>query len=180
MAFQEVKSAIKMCGDWGVLYKVDGMKMCCWVDVEGKEVVHYTYDIEGEMIDTDPVSFVRDLQSMSRERRRAEVMHNIGMPENYSVGGEGDVCVSVYVVTRHWGGAEEGGWWWNRVELVRSVPTECDEECLRKVALRLRDWAIMKELKWGDIYSVNGGQDCYVVIESEMGEGEELKKPRYE
>jgi len=27
---------------------------------------------------------------------------------------------------------------------------------------------------------VNGGQDCYVVVEGEMGEGEELKRPRYE
>jgi len=76
MACQEIKSAIKMCGDWGVSYGMEGegegLKMCCWVDVDGREVVHYTYAVVGEMIDTDPVSFVRDLQSMRNERRRVE------------------------------------------------------------------------------------------------------------
>ena len=74
------------------------------------------------------------------------------------------VYVNVYSVTRHYGGPEEGGWWYNAGEPVESriVPN-------REAAETLREEMEEKHGKGhGNIYSVLGGVKIEVLIEDEF------------
>lgn len=86
--------------------------------------------------------------------------------------------VTVYVITRHYGGPEEGGWWWNRCGAVASVPlmTPGDpkevEEVINFLKPRFQDE--------GNIYSVRGGVEYDIIPESEMNENEILCSGGYQ
>ena len=77
--------------------------------------------------------------------------------------------VNVYLVTRHYGGPQEGGWWYNNCDLEECVP--CRSELFAK--------RVAEHFKAGDysnedrrsIYSVLGdaGEYC-VAIEDSPGE----------
>lgn len=129
------------------------------------------------------------LEDLREERQKYldEIAENIGMPTNYKCDAydkpwaEYDkVWVSVYTVTRHFGGREEGGWWYNRTVLERTLPTSGEEDVLREVCAHQLAYAIENGLRYGDIYSVLDGQDCYVCIETQPGMWQELETPRYE
>lgn len=86
------------------------------------------------------------------------------------------VYVNVYKVTRHFGGHEEGGWYFNWYECIECVPTKnkySDDICeeLEKQ---------YEHMKRGDIYSVLGGTDIIVNIEKSMKESETKERPYYE
>ena len=85
------------------------------------------------------------------------------------------VFVTAYEVTRHYGGPEEGGWWYNWYELIESVPIhrhDADE-----VAETLR--AKYQNRVEGDIGSVLGGVAVQVAIEDEAGEVQSKERPHY-
>lgn len=88
--------------------------------------------------------------------------------------------INVYQTTRHWGGSEEGGWWYNWEHCVASSPfhedTPQDELESEKARLSL----LFREQDRGNIYSVNGGVEHWVAIEGERGESETKERPRYE
>jgi hypothetical protein len=89
------------------------------------------------------------------------------------------VCyVSVYAEERRYGGPEEGGWWYNTMEHVLSLPLidpgDRDEVELLTDVLRPR---FTDE---GDIYSVNGGTRYHVTPEARQGSRENTRRPRYE
>jgi len=86
-------------------------------------------------------------------------------------------CVNVYYVTRHFGGPEEGGWWFNLSLPVAHADKLTDEE-----AAELQDTfeKLYRSHEDGDIYSVNGGIEVYVSIEEEPFESATKEKPRYE
>lgn len=91
---------------------------------------------------------------------------------------------TAYLVTREFGGTEEGGWWydahWTLPHRFTSLP------CLH---IRCLFWL---ECRWlekrfasyreGDIYSVNGGSDIWTVAETDRWEActEGRSKPVYE
>ena len=77
--------------------------------------------------------------------------------------------VTIYEVTRHYGGPEEGGWWYNWWEPVASFPVPLLPQ---RLALRMYKRLIPKyaERAWGDIYSVNDGMEIYVYTEWTRGE----------
>lgn len=85
--------------------------------------------------------------------------------------------VSAYSVTRHYGGAEEGGWWYNwyeRLETSPRVPT-------RKLAhYERRFQAKYGHLGHGNIYSVRGGEKIVVCLERVPGEMTSRHRPHYE
>ena len=89
---------------------------------------------------------------------------------------EGMIFVSAYVITREYGGPEEGGWWWNRWALIQTIP------CERKDAPAIRSHLMDKygDMKEGDIYSVLGGQEIETAVEEEAGENETKERPHYE
>jgi len=90
---------------------------------------------------------------------------------------EGETAwVNVYETTRHYGGPEEGGWWYNWNSLEEAVPVGSQEEAE----------TVKRELEekfgegQGDISSVLGGHEIAVYIESEKGQSESTEEPRYD
>ncbi|HDR7067001.1 TPA: hypothetical protein QCW42_004107 [Bacillus cereus] len=86
------------------------------------------------------------------------------------------VYVSVYKVTREFGGHEEGGWWFNWYQLLETVP------CKNKFSDEIKSDLLeeYKNVKHGNIYSVLGGADVEVFIERRAGENKTTEKPIYE
>lgn len=84
---------------------------------------------------------------------------------------------TAYAVTRHYGGPEEGGWWYNHYQRLESIPMMNESpEAIRK-HLRKR-W---EDREHGNIYSVLGGTQVQVITnENVAGENETTEKPRYE
>lgn len=86
--------------------------------------------------------------------------------------------VGVYVTTRHYGGSEEGGWWYNRTVHVLSIPLlepGSEAEYMEVVAFlrpRFPDQ--------GNIYSVNGGEQYDMRPEHTPGQYADTVRPRYE
>lgn len=86
------------------------------------------------------------------------------------------VYLNVYDVTRHFGGREEGGWWYNAGELVETVETteeKCDE-------VRAQLLEKHKGRNVGDIYSVLGGVLLEVQVDEEPGANWPAERPHYE
>lgn len=86
------------------------------------------------------------------------------------------VYVNVYEVTRRFGGQEEGGWWYNWYECLETV--SCKAKYTDEIVEDLK-----KEYegrKHGDIYSVLGGVDIQVLVESKRCESETTEAPMYE
>ncbi len=82
--------------------------------------------------------------------------------------------VTAYEVTRHYGGPEEGGWWWDRYEPIDTVPTSEPEKMVEVFKTRYEDRVS------GDIGSVLGGVAVSVVIEDEPAGMRTTEIPRYE
>lgn len=86
--------------------------------------------------------------------------------------------VNLYSVTRHFGGPEEGGWWYNQSEPVSSVVVTNFVDCLHEKTrlTKVGD----DEIAEGDIYSVLGGTAYDVVIEPGPARRQPEERPRYE
>lgn len=84
------------------------------------------------------------------------------------------VFVSLYSITRHYGGPEEGGWWYNWYyrEETAHVPKG------KILAKTLRKWE-GKYKPEGNIYSVLGGIEYDAMIEKVPGQFETRHRPRY-
>lgn len=80
--------------------------------------------------------------------------------------------VNVYEVSRHYGGPEEGGWWYNHAEPIASSPVlkeHAQAELERLESMYNYD---------GNIYSVNGTYEDRVCFE--FYKGEPTPRPHYE
>jgi hypothetical protein len=93
-----------------------------------------------------------------------------------NIGEDEIVYVNVYSVTRHYGGPEEGGWWYNWSECIEVFPTK------NKNAETIREELESENAykKFGNIYSVLGGRDIEVRIEETPKESETKERPHYE
>ena len=87
------------------------------------------------------------------------------------------VYVTLYTITRHFGGPEEGGWWYNWTAQEWSVPTLYSKENVNEIVARYRSQ--IEEMVGGDIYSVNGGQDASIRVEREAGQDQSKERPYY-
>lgn len=89
----------------------------------------------------------------------------------------GDIkFVNVYKVTRHYGGPEEGGWWYNWYECVESCPVDV----VHSETMKAYYEKFYSNIKHGDIYSVLGGADVEVYIEDKPKQSETKERPYYE
>lgn len=86
------------------------------------------------------------------------------------------VFVNAYKVTRKYGGAEEGGWWYDHYECIQSVPTS--EEHAETMRAYLLDQH--KGIAYGNISSVRGGAELHVIVEEEPCERRTNQRPVYE
>lgn len=86
--------------------------------------------------------------------------------------------VTAYAVTRHYGGPEEGGWWYNRYQFVNRWPRPVK----RCRAPRIQ--AIMEEkyagINEGNIHSVLGGAELCVVWDDYPMQSQTRGRPYYE
>lgn len=82
--------------------------------------------------------------------------------------------VTAYEVTRHYGGPEEGGWWYNWYTVIDTIgPTNEPAAMVEWFQNRYSDHAT------GDIYSVLGGVTVSVIIEDEPAENKSTERPHY-
>ena len=86
------------------------------------------------------------------------------------------VYVNAYAVSRHYGGPQEGGWWYNAGEPLASVPLS-DRTRIRAEVARLEE--LFADQQWGNIYSVNGGVELRIAIEDQMAEVWPEERPYY-
>jgi hypothetical protein len=96
-----------------------------------------------------------------------------------------DRYVTAYMVTRHYGGPEEGGWWYNlyiatKTKRIPRIYQKNTQRALKKI------WALADGLKtecssfeWGNIYHSTGGVAIDVVIENIRHENETTERPHY-
>jgi hypothetical protein len=84
--------------------------------------------------------------------------------------------VNVYKVTRHYGGAEEGGWYFNWFECLESFP------CRYKNRQEIMEYLEGEHAhqKWGNIYSVLDGADLDARWEKSPKESQSTERPYYE
>lgn len=93
---------------------------------------------------------------------------------------EGDDCfVSFYGETMSYGGPEEGGWFYPITYLVKTIPTVYSEDNALKIANYFKESYFDEEVV-GDIYSVNGGQRCFIQVERNPGSCENTETQTYE
>lgn len=85
--------------------------------------------------------------------------------------------VNAYEVTRHYGGREEGGWWFNQGEPLASLPILLEEDPKPHVE-RLRE--LFSHVNEGDIYSSRGGSELDITVELKPAAYWPAERPRYE
>lgn len=93
---------------------------------------------------------------------------------------KGTVYLNAYSVTRHYGGPEEGGWWYDVGEPVASVPFEADDDA----SMEFEKNRLKRILNWPDNgrsrYSVLGGADLVFAVEDHPAQPYPDRKPHYE
>lgn len=183
-----------------------------------------TREIQWELVQRCPQTFCRETGSYVRDRlvvlrpltrRDHKVMRRFGL-ELYQKSGnfpplicrpmvdppsekrnDDVVFVNAYTVSRHYGGPEEGGWWYDcgipafvengeRVDYYEGVETEASIlsiQCFRHQARKVADEL---ENKYGDEsphrsrFSAAGGEDFVTRIEDHPPKGWPERTPRYE
>lgn len=87
------------------------------------------------------------------------------------------IWVNVYEVTRHYGGHEEGGWYYNAGNPVHSEKCETEEDA---EAMKVKLTKLYADRVEGNIYSVHGGTAIDVLIEESEGVPWPTETPHYE
>lgn len=90
--------------------------------------------------------------------------------------------INTYAVTRHYGGAEEGGWWFDRGEPLFS-DGPCNDECLaHKIAGLYRDLSEKAGDTTRERYSMapRTAYDTYIVVEDHPAKPFPEEYPHYE
>lgn len=85
--------------------------------------------------------------------------------------------VNAYLVTREYGGPEEGGWWYDAGTPAGSIPVVNGPQQRGAVTL------LTERLKgdvWGSIGSVRGGVELRIVTEKAPAKTWPATAPRYE
>lgn len=84
---------------------------------------------------------------------------------------------TVYAITRHYGGPEEGGWWYNWYEPLKSIAVDGEDAFIAASSFLTVEF---ESEKYGNIYSVLGGQDIEVLPEAWSGQYATKERPHYE
>jgi hypothetical protein len=93
--------------------------------------------------------------------------------------------ITVYSVTRHYGGPEEGGWWYDHYSAIKTVNVPkvyqgTSKRATNKVEqLRLALQYEHADKAWGNRYHSTGGRDIIAHTEQVRKESETKYKPCY-
>jgi hypothetical protein len=109
---------------------------------------------------------------------KAEVERVFANPFFCECEGKPRFYLTAYALTRHWGGPEEGGWWYDRYTYVESYSHRIKRRDARR---RGRDlWLKHAGIIEGDVSSVLGGTALVILPEVTRGEYATKGKPHYE
>ncbi len=87
--------------------------------------------------------------------------------------------LGVYVQSRHFGGREEGGWWYDNYTWVASrVVDHSSPARIRRLKKELAEK--FEDLAWGDVNSVLDGEAVVIFNEQTPGDQQYTERPRYE
>lgn len=91
--------------------------------------------------------------------------------------------VGMYYVTRHYGGPEEGGWWYDRHEFVRTVQKNYDNKkaalsAARRLNREARTLRLQPHGNYQGRYSVANNRDTVFYAEDAPGEHDDTDEPR--
>jgi hypothetical protein len=89
--------------------------------------------------------------------------------------------ISEYSVSRHYGGPEEGGWWYDIREFVKTWAAYTDGDDALTVCRRLNVETQEAEREDRHHYgrgSVLGGEDCEWTVERHPAEEDNTREPR--
>jgi len=85
--------------------------------------------------------------------------------------------LNVYAVTRHYGGPEEGGWWYNWYTHILGI---CVTNLDGIEKTRLEEFLYKCYPNEGNIYSIRGGTEYEICYEETLAESQTKEKPYYE
>ena len=86
--------------------------------------------------------------------------------------------VNVYLVEQAYGGPEEGGWWYEVGEPVKTMPTRA--HYLAKLRTRVGDWCDRMNSTRPPMYSVASTGVYVSVVEDNPARGYPSERPYYE
>ena len=117
-------------------------------------------------------------ENTSHEQGRVERLPRPrGLPQDDS---QLPIYVNAYSVSRHYGGPEEGGWWYDVGEPLASVPMAHDATVEDTDAEKERIAQLLGWTSETGRYSVAGGDDFEVYVEEEAARPFPEETPRYE
>jgi len=150
--------------------------LCAYSNTQGSKTPIEAIPYEAEY--DDPSQITNYLEYKYKDRMGLEVLDQED-PPLCSTSGEAKVkYLSVYTITRHYGGPEEGGWWYNTSHLRDTIPFEYSEGAESKLREYLKNkW---KDEHGGDIYSVLGGSEMEILVEDTPGQHQDTEVPHYE
>lgn len=154
-------------------------------DLEGsmlsktRELMSLSYTFEPEYA-RDMMILLGEMTYIIREAEQKEVhtdsvFRSLKERIIFLAGGDIRVWVNVYENTRHYGGPEEGGWWYDWMELKEGHNVSF-KEADEKVESLKEEYGTGE----GNISSVLGGYEIYVYIEGSRGESQDTVRPHYE
>jgi hypothetical protein len=170
---------IKVLHSEGLCKEIEGDLSHCgdFLTERGYEIVSKLLPEEVEW-DNTTFNDVPFKESYGFENRKVRT-HTVPVYKNDAKIKDGDLCVvSLYTTQRHYGGAEEGGWWYNWNTHEFSIPTLYSKENVENMIELYKDK--IREYIHGDIYSVRGGVSGFIQIEKEAGSQASTEVPRYE
>jgi hypothetical protein len=91
----------------------------------------------------------------------------------------GMLFVNAYAVTRHYGGREEGGWWFDAGSPLASIPCLTNEQCDEAIQ-RLRSIFEEEYEALRDRFSVIGEADLRISVEDVIATPWPTERPHYE
>lgn len=143
------------------------------------QLMSMSYEFDAEYA-RDLMLLLGEMTFIYRDGIRREVMHESILESMKSriifiAGGDIRVWVNVYENTRHFGGHEEGGWWYDWMEL-KEAHNVSFKEAEEKVKVLREEYGEGE----GDISSVLGGYEFYFYIEGSRGESQSTERPHYE
>jgi hypothetical protein len=112
-----------------------------------------------------------------------------GLPDGY--GGHEDfedrfgqrphrqLFVNAYEVTQGYGGAEEGGWWYDCGEPIASIPVRSEAEAFAAIE-RLTEFCVDRYGDERPYYSAAGGYDARIQVETRFARPFPTERPHYE
>lgn len=114
------------------------------------------------------------------EGRIIELLERVEAADEPVTESEELVYVTAYAVTRHYGGPEEGGWWYDWYEPIQTVPTTSEDADRIADGLRAKHSDNDQNGPQGRFSVLGNGSDLVVLVEDSPADCTTTTRPHYE